>query len=640
MHYTGASVRLHTNVRGPAALLSSLAAGSLLALGTSIPLARGDAKAPTISPSEVKEGMKGYGLTVFKGTRPERFDVEVIGVLHQFRPGQELIVIKTPNPRLDVVKTVKGMSGSPIYLDGRLAGAYSYSLSAFEVEPVAGVTPIGLMLTEMRRPIPPGFWPASGGAPLPGARASVPPPRPQDAHASLTSFDGAPGSYDLVEHARQLADRLGMTPDPTRTVVPAATPLMMSGVGDRAREALRKLVEPLGLEPLQGGGGTANDPEAPAHFVDGGGLGVQLVRGDVSIMGLGTATYVDGNGRVAGFGHPMLNGGDEQIPACIGRVLWIDASAQASHKVGECARPLGTLVQDRQSAIIVDERITTPVIPIDLDIAGVVGAPKLHWHAELTDDKFLGPSLAATMIESAIEATTSERRDLTWKMTSRVTVAGHGAVDLEDVGIASGGAPDAGDWIRSKLVTTVGDVLNNPWEPARIESVQARFEVRYARDLWRLRGVEVLDPVVDAGDKARLRLHLVPQNGPEVTRVVEATMPAELAGKDVDVEVVPGYDLVPELPAPDNLDQLLANAPRQTVAARSVVVQFRVPSQGIAYRGHVTQRLPAFTLDALRPQSTNTGPDAFPSWSRVAVPLDFYVEGHDKVKVKVRSVVR
>jgi len=626
----------------PAALLSSLAAGGLLALGASIPLARGDAKLATISPSEVKEGMKGYGLTVFKGTQPERFDVEVIGVLHQFRPGQELIVIKTPNPRLDVVKTVKGMSGSPIYLDGRLAGAYAYSLAAFEVEPVAGVTPIGLMLTEMRRPVPPGFWPAIGGAPLPAARASAPASSqaPRAQQASLTSFDGPPGTYDLEEHARQLALRLGMTPDPTRTMVPAATPLMMSGVGDRAREALRKLVEPLGLEPLQGGGGTANDPDAPQHFVNGGGLGVQLARGDVSVMGLGTATYVDGEGKVAGFGHPMLNGGDEALPACIGRILWIDASAQASHKVGECARPLGTLVQDRQTAIIIDERVAPPVIPIDLDIAGVVGAPKLHWHAELTDDKFLGPGLAATVLESAIEATTSERRDLTWKMTSHVTVAGHGAVDLEDVGIASGGAPDAGDWIRSKLVATVGDVLNNPWERARIEGVQARFEVQYARDLWRLRGVEALDPVVDAGDKARLRLHLVPENGPEVTRVVEATMPAELAGKDVDVEIVPGYDLVPELPAPENLDQLLANEPKQTVAARAVVVQFRVPSQGIAYRGHVTQRLPTFTLDALRPQSSDTGPDAFQSWSRTLVPLDFYVEGHDKVKVKVRSVVR
>ena len=102
--------------------------------------------------------------------------------------GQALIVIKTPNPRLDIVKTVRGMSGSPIYLDGRLAGAYASSLSQFEVEPIAGVTPIDLMLTEMRRPIPPGFWPLDKSAPLPGGMAlPVAPP----SHASTTGFDGA-----------------------------------------------------------------------------------------------------------------------------------------------------------------------------------------------------------------------------------------------------------------------------------------------------------------------------------------------------------------------------------------------------------------------------------------------------------------
>jgi hypothetical protein len=117
-------------------------------------------------------------------------------------------------------------------------------------------------------------------------------------------------------------------------------------------------------------------------------------------------------------------------------------------------------------------------------------------------------------------------------------------------------------------------------------------------------------------------------------------MPEELAGKDVEIDVVPGYEVAPELAAPESLDELLANEPRQSVSPRSVVLQFRVPSQGIAYRGRVTQRLPMFTLDALRPQSSDTGPDTFPSWSRSIVPLDWYVEGKDKVKVKVRAVVR
>ena len=118
-------------------------AGLAAALGMSIPLARGDARGATIPVSEIKEGMKGYGLTVFHGTQPERFDVEVIGVLHNFQPSQDLILIKTPNnARLDIAKGVHGMSGSPIYLDGRLAGAYSYLYSNFPAEPVAGVTPI------------------------------------------------------------------------------------------------------------------------------------------------------------------------------------------------------------------------------------------------------------------------------------------------------------------------------------------------------------------------------------------------------------------------------------------------------------------------------------------------------------------
>jgi hypothetical protein len=629
-------------VRTTSALLGALAAGILVSLGASVPLARGDARPSTISISEVKEGMKGYGLTVFKGTAPERFDVEVIGVLQHFRPGEPLIVIKTPNPRLDVVKTVRGMSGSPIYLDGRLAGAYSYSLAAFEIEPVAGVTPIDLMLTEMRRPIPPGFWPLEGASPLAGKGSPV---APHPAHASVERFDGAPGSYNLEEHARQLADKLGFHPDPANPIVPAATPLMMGGVGDRAAAALRKLVEPLGLEAVQGGGGGGGpgdviDPHAPMHFVGGGGLGVELSRGDVSAMGLGTSTYVDGAGKVAGFGHPMLGGGDEALPSCIGRVLWIMASAQASHKVGECARSLGTLVQDRQTTIVLDENIVAPTIPIDIDVVGVVGAPKTHWHSEVTDDKFMAPGLAAVALASVIEATASERRDLTWKLTTQVDVVGHGKVDLEDIGVASGGSPDANEWFRSKVVNTLGDVLSNPWEHARIRRIEARFEVKYARDIMRLRGAELLEPVVDAGSKARVRLHLVPEDGPEITRVVEVTMPGELAGKDVEVDVVPGYEVVPELAAPESLDELLANEPHQSVSPRSVVLEFRVPSQGIAYRGRVTQRLPTFTLDALRPQSSDTGPDTFPSWSRVVVPLDWYIEGKDKVKIKVRSVVR
>ena len=105
---------------------AALGLGSLALLAPPVDAA-GDRPADTIALADVKPGMKGYGLTVFKGTTPERFDVEVIATLKQFRPNQDLILIKTPNhPRLDVAHTVAGMSGSPIYLDGKMAGAYAY----------------------------------------------------------------------------------------------------------------------------------------------------------------------------------------------------------------------------------------------------------------------------------------------------------------------------------------------------------------------------------------------------------------------------------------------------------------------------------------------------------------------------------
>src|SRR5438067_1039596 len=128
------------------------------ALVTLLPAREATADVPTIDVANVKPGMKGYGLTVFQGTEPEKFDVEVIDVLHKFRPNQDLILVKTKHPRLEKVNVVAGMSGSPIFLnDGgtaKLAGAYAYGWS-FGNEPVAGVTPIGNMLAEVKRPLLP-----------------------------------------------------------------------------------------------------------------------------------------------------------------------------------------------------------------------------------------------------------------------------------------------------------------------------------------------------------------------------------------------------------------------------------------------------------------------------------------------------
>ncbi|MBX3226146.1 MAG: hypothetical protein KIT84_28765 [Labilithrix sp.] len=622
--------------------IAALSVGLFAGLGLSIPLARGDAKPRTIGVDEIKDGMKGYGLTVFKGTEPERFDVEVVGVLRNFRPSQALILVNTKHPRLAITKNVRGMSGSPIYLDnGRLAGAYAYSWSSFQVEPIAGVTPIEPMLTEMNRPIPPGFWPLEGGAPLPG-RAQ--PPKQKKAENdttgdTMTAWSGTPGAYDVGEHSRQIAARLDAGRDPSSPVRRAATPLMLGGMSDRSMKVVRELFEPLGLEPMQAGGGGAKDPNAPLHYVDGGGVGVEMARGDVSLMGLGTVTHVSGT-KLCGFGHPMMEAGVTALPTAIGRVHWIFASEQHSSKIGEAARSLGALVQDRQSSIVVDEAKTAPVFPLSATITGATGIPKTVWNTEIAEERFMSPGITASVLGSILDASVNERRDVTWKITSKVTVQNHGTVVIDDFGVATGGMPDASEIGHAKVTRLLGDVLNNPWEQVHIQKVETTIAVDYARDLVRLRGVDVLDPVVDVNEKVRLRVHLVPFAGPEQTKVLELTMPSEVAGKEVELEIVPGYTVTPDVASPQGLSDLLANSTKQSLLPKSIVVQYRTKSVGVAYQGHVAQKLPAFAVDLLRPTASDIAPDAFPSYTRTITPLDRYVEGSDRVKVKVRPIYR
>ncbi len=638
-------MRNHEAVRNEFLPIGALAIGLLAGLGLTIPLAHGDTKPFTISVDEIKDGMKGYGLTVFKGTQPERFDVEVVGVLRNFRPGQELILVKTPHPRLNITKNVRGMSGSPIYFDGRLAGAYAYSWAAFQVEPVAGVTPIAPMLSEMRRPIPPGFWPLEHNAPLPASTRPAAPKHADNAPigpgSGATAFDGAPGNYDLETHAQQVASRLSAGLDPSRPVRPAATPLLLAGMSDRSMALVQKLFAPLGLEPVQAGGsGSAKqDPNAPLHYVDGGALGVQMASGDVSFMGLGTVTHVEGN-KLCGFGHPMMEAGVSALPAAIGTVHWIFASDQHSSKIGEAVRPLGTLVQDRQSAVIVDENVKAPMFPMGIDIRGADGITKKTWNVQITDDRFMSASLVASVLGSIVDATISERRDVTWHLKTKLTVRNHGTIDLDDFGVAVGGMPDAGDFAHSKIGRAVGEVLNNPWEQTHIDKVEGSIVVDYTRDLWRLRGVDVLDPLVDVGQPARLRIHLVPFAGPEVTKIVEVRFPEEMAGKDIDLEIAPGYTVVPDLASPQNLSDLLSNSTKQTALPKSLVVQYRTRTQGVAYRGHVADRLPAFALDSLRPWSSDVAPEPFASYARVITPLDRYIDGTERARVRVKAVVR
>jgi len=617
----------------------SIVAGALASTALGIGLAEALPSEPsdTLPLAQVKPGMKGYGLTVFSGTKPEKFDVEVISTLHNFRPNQDLVLIKTAHPRLEVARTVAGMSGSPIYLNGKMIGAYAYGWT-FGAEAIAGVTPIKSMIEELNRPLPKEIMPR-GGVPLPAAAVERgPSTRP------VRAFSGAPDAYDLKGHAQQLAARAAQTlaPPEGTNLMRASTPVLLGGMTPSSMKIASDLLSPMGLDPLQAGGATsAPDPNAPSNYVDGGAIGVQLVRGDISAMGLGTVTRVTGNKLVA-FGHPMFGGGVESLPTALARVHWILASQNRSFKIGEGVRPLGALVNDRQAAIVVDANVKAPTFPMHIDIQGVEGAPKPAWDVEVAHDQFLAPTFAAMALGGAAETTTAERRDMTWRATSRLKIAKYGTITLVDFSAGSGSPVGSDDFTRGRLVRAMGALLNNPWEPVVVERVDTTMRVTFDREVSTLLGAKVLEPEVDAGAPIRIRLDLQPYrgNGAVETRVIEVNVPSDLAGRDVEIELAPGYEVERPLATPNSVAELIAAIPNQHFDAESIVASFRLREAGAAYGGKIASRLPPGAADTLRPSSQSNAPETFAATVQTAVPLKRFVVGRDTVRAHVRPVLR
>jgi hypothetical protein len=633
--------------------LVAAALGALLAAApVDVPVARATGASPrpdTMPVEQVRRGMKGYGLTVFEGTTPERFGVEVIDVLKNWLPAQDLIIIKTDHPRLDVTKTVAGMSGSPIFIGSKMIGAYAYGWP-FGSEPVAGVTPIENMLADLDRPLPRHIfgWPLEL---LPAARTR--PPRSPEATVPLQSvnrYAGTTRRYELDRHAAQLTANHPANPSPNGA--PAGprsralgTPLLLGGLTHGAARFARELFEPLGLQPVEaGGGGGGIEPGSPQHFADGSAIGVELMRGDISSTQLGTVTRVEGDRAVA-FGHSMMEAGVTALPTAVARVLWVLASEQSSQKFAHTVRPLGALVSDRQASVVVVESAKAPVVPVSVHIEGVPGAGKRDWAFELAHERFMTPSLLAIGLGSALQATSAERQDVTWRAVSEVKVRGHGSVRIEDFGVATGGnTPDPRELANSELVGAVGGILNNPWQEAFIEGVSTRIELSYARELVRLREARALETELDAGEPLHVALTLVPYAGPPIVRTLTIPIPAHLssmgaAGQKLKLTIRPGHAVLREKANPENLDDLLRNVESPTYPPRSVVVSYR-SGAGVAFQGRIAERLPPGALDSIQQDNYGLSPEPFASEQRHVIELPDFMVGSAAIEVTVRPRLR
>ncbi|HEV2293952.1 MAG TPA: hypothetical protein VGR35_08850 [Tepidisphaeraceae bacterium] len=364
--------------------------------------------------SEVKPGMKGYGLSVFKGTTIERFGVEILSVLVNFNPKHDVILVRCSGANLEHTGSIQGMSGSPIYLDDgtgkhRMVGAFAYGWPLMK-DPVGGVQPIEYMLAlrETNNPAPDGHKEDSGRAdagslgrqrwnvldalPLPHRNA---PPAKHYPFASWNSTKPNPqlGTNDLAGTTR---------------LRPLATPLMTSGLSSRLIEQMRPIFESQGIVPVQAGGvggrsvAVAGDDTALADIEPGSTLVVPLITGDIDMSAVGTATEVIGE-QVFGFGHQFMSEGQVTLPMAAGRIDGVIANLMTSFKLGTVTRSRGTIFTDQMVGVAGKLGDVAPMVPVTLQIVYADGSQDQQYTFQTASHPRFTPLLTIMGLRGAVE---------------------------------------------------------------------------------------------------------------------------------------------------------------------------------------------------------------------------------------------
>jgi SpoIVB peptidase S55 len=564
---------------------------------------------PAIMPLiDVRPGMVGQALTVFQGTKPEPFKVRVVSVMRSFLPKQDVILVRAEDPRVEWSGIVAGMSGSPVYIDGKLVGAIAYAWS-FAKEPLAGVTPIESMLAERGRP----------------------------RHAVEEMF--VDRLRDRAGTPDALARGLGLPPigpagaagEPR--LLRASVPLSVSGFTPRTVAELADELRPSGLVPLQAGGGRHPGPAAAGHVEPGSAIGVELVRGDMSTVATGTVTYVNG-AEVLAFGHPLFGIGEVYLPLVDAEIHAFLPSLSQSFKMSSPLNEVGSLVQDRPACIIGDLDARSTMLPVDVRVTGPGVEPRL-FHAEVARNRRLTSMLASVVVGNAIADAEPDVTDMVVTVTSKVGVKGYAPLELRDQ-IFSPEGVSSHALASSRGLRAMGDLLFNPFEPVVLDRMDVDVRVEYRRDVAEIVGVSLPSQEVHAGDTIALRVSLRPYAGPEYVETVPVIIPRTLAGQTVKLEVATGAAVKPDLPQAESLRVYIDNL-RKSYPATSIVVTLQTPDDGASLRGQLISGLPASALDTLRPGNQTRRADAYHVADRTVFPVRQLVSGRQELSLQIKD---
>ena len=562
-----------------------MSTNAFLAAAALLLAAAPDAALPTMPVADLQRGMKCVGRTVYEGTKIETFDCEILGVLPAaWGPGDDVIVARLTGPNADRYGIAAGMSGSPVYVDGKLIGALSLSLGTFQREPIAGITPIA----SMQRVRTSNGWPAPHG----GGGASPMEPRPRS---------GGGASMRDVSAMDATAFR------------PILTPIVISGVSPEAMPIAKSLLEPHGFVLTAGAGGAftaAPVPGAAETVEPGGALAGLLVAGDVNVAATGTVTWRDEKSLLA-FGHSFLLYGNVEMPMAAAEIIATVPSNAISFKLGKPRAVVGAVHRDNRTAIAGRFGSQARMIPVEVTLPEGTTPSEIRF--QVFRNKVLSAPMMTVGIVNGLVSNAAYDAEGTVRLDGRVTVAGHPDVVLSRTYFDPGAQGATVPVIASEIAGMLQRLFDNELAEAAVEKIELSLGVEKGRRETRIDAAWAEGTTVQAGETVAVEVRMRPWRGELQVREVqvkvpEGTPPGPLTVTVADAKVMDAKDRVaPGSPTRvEDLDALIAAFNRRR-DEDSLYVRLSRATPGAIVRGVSLPALPPTALGVVRGADKSAG---------------------------------
>ncbi len=580
---------------------------------------------------DIQPGMKGVGRTVMVGTKMEEFQAEVLGVMRDVSPGRDMILCRLSGCNLEHAGIIQGMSGSPIYIDGKLVGAVAYAWE-FAKDPIAGVTPFSQMVQYVRSN---------------DRRIAAEAKDQQKAIARRTAALDLPLIRE--DDPTTLLDSSAMLPTPVAGggmagMKPIAMPLAASGFSPRALEVLSKAFAPLGMAPMAGGAAQeeiiAKEGDKPLE--PGSPLSIAMVTGDFDLSGIGTVTHVEGD-RVYGFGHPMLGLGACELPLMTGYIHTVYPRASVSMKMGSPLKVVGVLDTDVSTCVAGRIGPKPDMLPMTVRVKSGRYADSHTYKVQLVREPNLLPGLVMSVLTNAIDTEGNLPEELTAQIDATIALQGHEPIHLRDT---LSGPRYSGPLGPSALFGPISGIVNvlarNPMEPVRITSIDCSLDITAGRSTADLESVRLVSNRVAPGGTVEAVATLKPFHGERKTIRLEMTLPDDLPEGNYEADICDvGHSMRRRIASqsylthPQDVKAILDFVRLQIEPQRTTLfLHVALPDRGLAVQGQPLPNLPG-SVRAVLADDRGTTPPAIRDELIETVDVPWVVDGSESLKFEV-----